>query len=214
MRIAIIACDHFKYELEALTEGDEDFVYREYLEYSYHDSPKNLKARIIEISVTLKGKVDAVLLGYGICGSLKNIEKETGIPTARFKADDCVGVYLTQEVYEVERKKEHTYFSTPYFSDMDMEWHERDWRSKMGPAADDLDIKEFIVKMFDSYTRTMYVHTIGERELFERKARKFADDLSLSYETTDGTLSVIEEAIVRVKALAREAGNDEGKESG
>jgi hypothetical protein len=63
MRIAIITCDHFKYELEALTEGDEDFVYREYLEYSYHDSPKNLKARIIEISVTLKGKVDAVLLG-------------------------------------------------------------------------------------------------------------------------------------------------------
>jgi hypothetical protein len=205
MRIAIIACDHFKRELEALTAGDEDFVHREYLEYELHEKPKDLKARIIEKIQDLAGKVDAVLIGYAVCGSLKNIENEVDVPSARFQADDCVGVYLTQEVYSQERRKGHTYFSTPYFSDMDMEWHERDWKSKLGPAAEGIDAKEFIVRLFDSYTRTLYVHTIGEREPFEVKAKKFADDLSLSYESTEGTLRVMEEAIERVKEKAREA---------
>ena len=217
MRIAIIACDHFKMELEALTEGDDEFVYHEYLEYRLHESLKELRATVIERVNSMEGRVDAVLLGYGTCGSLKNVVSELKVPTVMFAADDCIGVYLTQEVYEREKKSTPlTYYSTPYFSEMDMDWHEQDWKRKMGPVADSLDFKETFSKLFDGYSRSLYVHTIGDRECFERKAMKFADELSLRYETRDGTLSVMEEAIAKVKELARTAveGSTEGAANG
>jgi hypothetical protein len=204
LRIAIIACDHFKMELEALTEGDDEFVYHEYLEYRLHESLKELRATVIERVNSLEGRGGAVLLGYGTCGSLKNVISELKVPTVMFAAEDCIGVYLTQEVYEREKKSTPlTYYSTPYFSEIDMDWYERDWRTKMGPVADSLDFKETFSKLFDGYSRSLYVHTIGDRECFERKAMKFADELTLRYETRDGTLSVMEKAITTVKELAR-----------
>jgi len=208
LRIAIIACDHFKRELDALTEGDEDFFYFEYLEYSLHNDPKKLKMEVVDRVNSLEGKADAVLIGYGTCGSLTDIDKEVKVPAVMFKADDCIGVYLTQEVYEREKKSVPlTYYSTPYYSDMDMDWYEKDWKGKMGPAAEGIDFKEMFVKMFDGYSRTLYVHTIGDRECFEKKAKKFADELSLRYESRDGTLSVMEDAIAQVKKLARKVAN-------
>ena len=203
MRIAIVACDHFKRELEALTEGDPDFVLHEYLEYSYHNEPQKLQEVVVEKVNSLEGTVDAVLLGYGVCGSLNNIVNEVRVPTVTFKADDCIAVYLTQEVYERERKKApFTYYSTPYFSDMDMNWQENEWEKKMGMELETEDFRRMYSKMFDGYSRTLYIHTIGDRECFEKKAKKFADDLSLNYETRDGTLIVMQEAIKQVKELA------------
>ena len=203
MRIAIVACDHFKRELEALTEGDGDFVLREYLDYNYHNEPNKLREAIVEKVNGLEGTMDAVLLGYGVCGSLTDIVNELRVPTVTFKADDCIAVYLTQEVYERERKKVPlTYYSTPYFSDMDMEWQENDWEKKMGMEMDTDDFKKMFSRMFDGYSRSIYIHTMGDRECFEKKAKQFADELSLSYETRDGTLSVMQDAIRQVKELA------------
>ncbi|MDW5562181.1 MAG: DUF1638 domain-containing protein [Methanomassiliicoccus sp.] len=205
LRIAIIACDHFKRELEALTEGDGDFVLHEYLEYHLHENPKALRETVIDRIDSLEGKVDAVLLGYGTCGSLKGVEDRVKVPTVMFKADDCIAVYLTQEVYD--REKENvplTYYSTPYFSEMDMEWHHEDWNRKMGMDLEDEMFHSMFTKLFDGYSRSIYVHTIGERECFERKAKKFADELSLRFESRDGTLTVMREAIEQVKELARQ----------
>jgi hypothetical protein len=213
-KIAIIACDHFKRELEALVEGDEDFVIHDYLEYHLHEDPLKLRDVVIERINALEGQVDAVLLGYGTCGSLDGIESAVRVPTAMFKAEDCIGVYLTQEVYDRERKKApFTYYSTPYFSDMDMDWHARDWERKMGMQLEPEMFKMMFAKMFDGYTRSIYVHTIGERECFEKKALKFADELSLSFETRDGTLSVMKDAIARAKELASKAAERREEES-
>jgi hypothetical protein len=203
MRIAIVACDHFKRELEALTEGDLDFVMRDYLEFNLHNDPNRLRDVIVEKVNGLEGTMDAVLLGYGVCGSLNNIVDELRVPTVTFKADDCIAVYLTQEVYDRERAKVPlTYYSTPYFSDMDMEWQENDWEKKMGIEMDTDDFKKMYSRMFDGYSRSIYIHTIGERECFEKKAKRFADELSLSYETRDGSLAVMQDAIRQVKELA------------
>ena len=203
MKIAIIACDHFKRELETLTDGDADFVMHEYLEFSYHNDPNKLRQVIVEKVNGLEGTMDAVLLGYGVCGSLTNIVDELRVPTVTFKADDCIAVYLTQEVVDRERKKVPlTYYSTPYFSEMDMEWQENDWEKKMGFEMETDDFKRMFSKMFDGYSRSVYIHTIGDRECFEKKAKQFAEELSLSYETREGTLSVMQDAISQVKELA------------
>ncbi len=215
MRIAIVACDHFKRELEALTEGDTDFVMRDYLEFNLHNDPNRLRDVIVEKVNGLEGTMDAVLLGYGVCGSLNNIVDELRVPTVTFKADDCIAVYLTQEVYDREREKVPlTYYSTPYFSDMDMEWQENDWESKMGMEMDSDDFKRMYSKMFDGYSRSVYIHTIGERECFEKKAKLFADELSLSYETRDGTLVVMTDAIKQVKELAARMAAERGAAAG
>jgi hypothetical protein len=213
MKIAIVACDHFKRELEALTDGDADFVMHEYLEFSYHNDPNKLREVIVEKVNGLEGTMDAVLLGYGVCGSLTDVVDELRVPTITFKADDCIAVYLTQEVVDRERKKVPlTYYSTPYFSEMDMEWQENDWEKKMGFEMETDDFKRMFSKMFDGYSRSIYIHTIGDRECFEKKAKQFADELSLSYETRDGTLSVMQDAIKQVKELAARL-SDQGSDT-
>ena len=206
MKIAIVACDTFKRELEELVDGDDDFVYHEYLEFGLHEFPKELKSTVIEKVNSLEGKVDAVLLGYGTCQSLKDIEKELKVPTVTFHEDDCVGVFLTQDEYNRERKVcAGTFYAIPYFAEKGIDFFTRDWDKKLGEAAKDIDPKAFVKFMFDGYSRSLYVHTTGDREHYECKAKDFADELELRFETRDGTLDVMRKAIDQVKELARTA---------
>ncbi|OPY32444.1 MAG: hypothetical protein A4E32_01025 [Methanomassiliicoccales archaeon PtaU1.Bin124] len=203
MRIAIVACDTFKRELEELTHDDDDFVYHEYLEFGLHEFPKELKVAVIEKVNSLEGKVDAVLLGYGTCQSLKDIEKELKVPTVTFHEDDCIGVFLTQDEYNLERKKcAGTFYAIPYFAEMGMDFFTKNWEKRMGDAAKEIDINQIVRFMFDGYSRSLYVHTTGDREHYECCAKKFADDLSLRHESRDGTLKVMKDAIEQVKELA------------
>ena len=81
MRLAIVACDILKEEIEFLTKDDPDFVHREYLEFALHENPEHMRDVIIEKVNSLKGKVDAVFLGYAICSSLENSRKgSTSLP--------------------------------------------------------------------------------------------------------------------------------------
>ena len=203
MKIAIVACDTFKRELEELTQDDDDFVYHEYLEFGLHEFPKELKAAVVQKVNSLEGKVDAVLLGYGTCQSLKDIVNELKVPTVMFRGDDCVGVFLTQEEYDRERKVcAGTFYATPYFAERGTEFFTAKWDKQMGEAAKDFDAMTMLKMMFDGYSRSLYIHTTGDRDHFECCAKKFADDLSLKFESRDGTLNVMKEAIVQVKELA------------
>ena len=47
----------------------------------------------------------------------------------------------------------------------------------MGMEMDDDMFMNVFSKMFDGYSRSIYVHTFGEKEEFVSKAKKFADDL-------------------------------------
>ena len=48
MRLAIVACDILKEEIEFLTKDDPDFVHREYLEFALHENPEHMRDVIIE----------------------------------------------------------------------------------------------------------------------------------------------------------------------
>lgn len=69
MKLGIVACDILKHEIESLVADDPDFVRKEYLEYSIHVFPEEMKAKILEAIDKVKGDVDGILLGLrGLSG--------------------------------------------------------------------------------------------------------------------------------------------------
>jgi hypothetical protein len=205
MRIGIVACETFERGLEHLTRDDADIVHKEYMEYGLHEWPEDLKKAVIEKVNSLEGKVDAVLLGYGICNSLKGITNQMKVPTIQLVGDDCIGVLITPEVYDRERKKcAGTMYHTPYFSQMGREWYEKKMRKDM-PNFEELGISIdwFLEKMFDGYSRVLFIDDgLGEKEKFLELSRTFAAELKLRHECTEGTLSLLEEGLARTKELA------------
>jgi hypothetical protein len=94
MRIGIVACDMLRKELDLLTADDPDIVHVEYLDFALHSDPDHLRATIEEKVNGLGGKVDAVLLGFGLCRGLKDIERQLTTPTVTLDGDDCVDILL------------------------------------------------------------------------------------------------------------------------
>lgn len=54
--MAIIACEIFKPELEKLTEGWDDVVHKEYLEFALHTDADKLRATVLDKVSTLEGR--------------------------------------------------------------------------------------------------------------------------------------------------------------
>jgi hypothetical protein len=201
MKIAVIACETFRLELDKVLGDDPDIVYKEYVEFGLHEYPKELRAALIEKVNAWEGKADVVLLGYGICQSLKDIENELRVPTIKLPVDDCVGALLTPEEYDRERKIcAGTMFATPFFANWGKEWFEKDMKRKMKTDKLDFDIDYVLGLLFNGYERVLFVDTgVGDREELLRKSRRFASDLNLRHERRDGTLEVLKDSWRRVK---------------
>jgi hypothetical protein len=206
MRIGIIACETFERGLERLIKDDPDIAYKEYLEFGLHEHPQELKRAVVEKVNSLQGKVDAVLLGYGICNSLEGITKQMKVPTVQLVGDDCIGVLITPEEYERERKVcAGTMYHTPYFAKMGKEWFAREMREKV-PNYEELgiDLDWYLGKLFDGYSRVLFIDDgLGGIEPFKEMSRQFATDLNLRHECRFGTLELLSEGIAKTKDLAR-----------
>jgi hypothetical protein len=208
MRIGIIACETFERGLERLTKDDPDVVCKEYLEFGLHEYPEDLKKTVIKKVNALEGKVDAVLLGYGICNSLKDVTKDMKVPTVQLVGDDCIGVLITPAEYDRERKIcAWTLYHTPYFALMGRDWFEKDMRKKL-PNYEELGITLdwFLGKMFEGYARVLFIDDgLGEKERFLEPSKKFAAELNLRHESRDGTLSLLIDGLGRTKELAKKS---------
>jgi len=204
MKVGIVACEVFEKEIDLLTEGDHDIVYKEYVEFGEHIFPEKMKETLIKKVNALEGKVDSVFLGYGVCQSLKGVTNSLRVPTIMLEADDCIGTFLTQAGYEAERKKcTGTWFAIPFFSDMAIEKLTKEMHlDKIKNPK--YDAMWFIRKFFEGYSRALYVDTgIGERESYESKSMDFAQLLNLRHESMDGTLALLKEGIEKAKTLAQ-----------
>jgi len=206
MRIGIIACETFHRDLDHIIGEDTDIVYKEYLEFGLHEWPENLKKAVIDKVNGLEGKVDAVLLGYGICNSLKDVTKVMRVPTVQLVGDDCIGVMLTQEEYDRERKKcAGTMYHTPYFAEMNREWFEKKLRKELPNYAElGVSVDWFLEKMFEGYSRVLFIDDgLGGIEKSMELSRRFAADLKLKHECRNGTLAMLKAGLARTKELAR-----------
>lgn len=206
MRLGIVSCEAIKGEMRALTEGDPDIVHTEYLDFGLHVNPENMKRVIIEKVNALEGKVDAVFLGYGICQSLSGITTQFKIPVAMLEVDDCIAALLTPSGYETERKKcAGTWYNTPFFSEAGMRRLMKEFRLD-DPKFQKYDKMWFIKRLFSGYSRCLYINTgVGDVERQEAFSRAFAEELNLRHETTQGTVSILRDGLMRAKALANKS---------
>lgn len=211
-RIGVVACETFKREIECLLEGqDEDVAFKEYMEFGLHEYPEELKRAVVEKVNSLKGKVDAVFLGYGICQSLKGITSKMEVPTVMLEEDDCVGVLITSGEYEKERKKcAGTWYATPFFCEKGETWFDKKLNKELGEEqakaleAQGYDTMWFLHQLFDGYSRALFIDTrVGDREYFETLSKSFAAKLNLKHECRDGTLDVLREGLRRTRELAK-----------
>ena len=203
-RIGIVACEILKREIEMLTKDDPDFVHREYLEFALHIDSAVLKQKVTEKVESLKGKVDAVFLGYAVCQSLKGIAKTLSVPTVMLDSDDCIGVLITPEEYEREKRVcTGTWFSSPGWAELGFEGAVKELHLDV-MKSEGYEPIYFLKMLFEGYKRSLYVDTgTGDKEAFVGRAKDFASALNLRHEERDCNMRELKKAIARAKELAR-----------
>jgi hypothetical protein len=203
LKVAVIACEIFKHELESILENDSDVIYKEYLEYALHNEPEKLKNTVCEKVNSLQGKVDSVFLAYAVCQILKGVTGELKVPTVMLDAEDCIGVLLTQMEYTEEKQKcPGTWFNSPGWAEMGIEGaikdNHCDCMTESGFSA-----IELLSMIFDGYERCLYIDTgVGDRSKLTTLSLEFADVLKLRHECREGRLDMLRKGLEEAKMLA------------
>lgn len=154
--------------------------------------------------------VDAILLGYGLCGNaLKDatqLFKDISIPVMlpmqnNEPVDDCVGLIIggRENYYDEQRKCAGTMFMNAGFS--------RHWNKILSMDIPEklLHKKDKILKrLMGNYERSLLLSTpvLGEKELTEN-THAFNEQFGLKVETRKGTLFLLENAWQDVKNVAQ-----------
>lgn len=201
MRLAIVACDILKPEIEFLTKDDPDFVVREYLEFALHEYPQDMKARIIETVNKYEGQVDAVFLGYATCQSLDGVVESLKVPTVMLQGADCIDVLLTTKEYTNEKRIcAGTWFISPGWAEQGVDGLIKEFHLD---SVEGIDPQFFLDMLFESYQRCLYIDDgIGDEERYRKMSEDVANQLKLRLDRRRCGLNGIEEAIERTKVLA------------
>jgi len=201
MRIGIVACEVLKDEIEFLTKDDPDFVCREYLKFALHEHAEEMKRLLIEKVNALEGSVDAVLLGYATCQSLKNVTSSMIVPTVMLPGDDCIDALLGPDEYKAEKKKcIGTWFISPGWAVQGTEGLIEQFHLD---SVEGTDPQYFLEMMFDSYERCLFIDTgVGNDEFYMQRSKAFADNLKLRLDRRACSLERIGDCVTKVKELA------------
>jgi len=202
-RLAIIACEILKPELEMLTEGWNDVVHKEYLEFALHINSDELRAKVQDKVNALEGSVDAVFLGYAICQSLSGIVSHLRVPTVMLEGDDCIAAILGPVEYERQKRLcGGTWFNTPGWAlrGIDGAIKELHLDSMVDQGYEP---KFFLDMLFENYELCVYVDTdVGEAEQYEGLSRKFAEELGLRHENRPCGTKNLSRFLNRARELA------------
>lgn len=204
VKLAIVACDILKPEIEFLTKDDSDFVVREYLEFALHEYPQELKSRVVETVNKYEGQVDAVFLGYATCQSLDGVTELLKVPAAMLQGADCIDVLLTPKEYVNEKKIcAGTWFVSPGWAEQGVDGLIKELHLD---SVEGTDPQFFLDMLFDSYQRCLYIDDgIGNEEYYRKKSEEVAKQLKLKLNCRTCGLNGIKEAIERTKELAARA---------
>lgn len=203
MKVAVIACKIMKNEIEKIVKDDSSVEIVEFLDFGLHVYSEELLNTLIQKINSLKGKVDAVFLGYGYCQVLSGIENKVELPVILPQANDCLAILLTPRGYARQKVKEAgTWFMSSGWCERGLEdtvIKELRLDTVRDRGLDPLDIAKML---FQNYTRVLYVDTsVGDRKTNEEKAKEFARTFNLKYEAVEGTLSFLSEEYNKVKTI-------------
>jgi hypothetical protein len=161
------------------------------LELGLHRTRKVLSTSITKTVNSLQSRVDALLLGYGMCGgSLADVHAlvDTDIPLFQpmdgdHPVHDCVALSLGSgdRYYNEQRKTAGTYFLTPGWS--------QHWQRMLDMRTGKVS-QPGLERLLSGYERALLVQTpaISSDELL-RQGDLFARETGLRIEIQDGTMA-------------------------
>jgi hypothetical protein len=203
IRIGVVACTVMKRELDRLLQNMPEVTEIIYLEVALHCYPQKMKEAIKEQIASIKDKIDVLFLGYGYCQSLKGIEDELDIPVVMPQMDDCIQILLTPQKYASEIRKEvGTWFITPGWAEAGAEMVIKETHADrvVKYGKDPLEIAK---RLFVHYKRGLFIDTgVGDNEYFIEKANEFCKIFNLTLDRTDGTATILEQALETAKKIA------------
>jgi hypothetical protein len=203
-RLAIIACEILKPELEKLTDGWDDVVFKEYLEFALHINADELRAKVQDKVNALQGQADAVFLGYAVCQSLSGITSKLKVPTVMLEGDDCIAAVLGPVEYERQKREcGGTWFNTPGWALRGIEGAVKELH--LDSMVDQgYEPKFFLDMLFENYELCVYVDTdVGEAERYEDLSRQFAEELGLQHVNRPCGTNNLARFLNRARELAR-----------
>ncbi len=167
------------------------------LKLALHNRKKILQQGLIEAALDFAPQVDALLLGYGLCGNA--LEKpdellaDAGVPIfipmdEDHPVDDCVGLLIggRERYYGEQCKVAGTFFMIPGWT-----YHSRRMFEQEFGKAD----PEILKEMFRYYERSLLVTTpTMSLEEMKRNSDEFNEMFGFRTETCKGTLSILNES--------------------
>lgn len=207
--VHVIACGVLRLDIPAAAETTGIEISDEYLEGGLHAVPNELRRRLQEAidRATASGKVDVIIVGYGLCGRGIVGIRAGDVPLVVPKIHDCIALFLGSD--QSYRKEFAEQPGTYYIS---AGWYEEkvqpQKQSKKAPDSKDeelrhKDISYFakkygeenahaIVTFYNSwkknYKRSAFIDTgVGNRDLYDSYAEDLATEFGWSYKKIAGT---------------------------
>ena len=164
------------------------------LELALHNRKNTLQQGLIEAAREMGSRVDALLLGYGLCGNaLENPDAllaDAGVPIfipmdEDHPVDDCVGLIIggRQNYYEEQCKVAGTFFMIPGWT-----YH---WRRMFESEFGNLSVA-MARRLFKNYERSLLISTpiMTDAEM-KQNSHEFSTLFGFREEFRPGTLEIL-----------------------
>ncbi len=224
-RIHVIACGVLAIDLKAAAQKLGIDASMEFLPGGLHSRPHELRRRLQEAidRASDGGGVEAIAVGYGVCGmGLVGIHAR-GVPLAVPQVNDCIALFLGSDAAYREQFARYPgtyYVSAGWVEEKAPPQSTTAWKSKKADAAAaDFDrlvashgrenaeaIRYFLTSWQRNYQRAAFIDTGASAEQhrkYARIARAMAEEFGWKYEELRGTDDLL------IKLLAARASTDE-----
>lgn len=167
------------------------------LELGLHNRKQLLCDGLVEAARTMGSRVDAILLGYGLCGNA--LEKpaallaDAGVPIfipmdGDHPVDDCVGLVIggRDNYYREQCRVAGTFFMIPGWT--------RHWRRLFEKEFGSLNV-DMAKRLFEHYERSLLIPTpVMSEEAMRRNSKEFNERFGFREEIRPGTLHILMES--------------------
>ena len=164
------------------------------LELGLHNRKKLLQQGLVDEARKMGSRVDALLLGYGLCGNalekpnelLSEVDAPVFIPMDEdHPVDDCVGLIIggRHHYYSEQCKTAGTFFMIPGWT-----YH---WRRMFEREFGSISV-DMAKRLFKDYERSLLISTdIMSEDEMKRNSKEFNKLFGLREESRIGTLEIL-----------------------
>lgn len=201
MKLYCICCGVFRKELDSLAPDSGHQLRIEYLELGEHARPNTLRCKLQE-KIDAATDCDAVLLGYGLCGTATAGLVARNVPLVLARSHDCCGILLgsRRRFEEIFRPMPSTPFASIGFVDSG-DYYFSDGELMIGDSyaklveqygeEDAAYIREAMRPKLDGKPCPLYfIHTLPAPETVDECRRK-AESEGREFRELDGDLRLL-----------------------